>query len=47
MEHIHYLFAANVVVWLGIGAYAAFLGLNQRKLHERCKHLELTRDDAE
>ncbi len=47
MDHISYIFAANVAVWLGIGAYAAYLGLNQRRLQQRCKQLELMRDDAE
>lgn len=41
-----YLFAANVAVWLGLGAYAAFLAGAQRRLARRIKRLEALGDDA-
>ncbi len=47
MQHIDFLFAANIVVWLGIGGYLAFLALGQRRLARRFQQLELMRDDQE
>lgn len=40
-----YLFAANVAVWLGIGAYVAFLAGAQKRLQRRVKRLEVLGDD--
>lgn len=47
MQHADFLFAANVVVWIGIGAYVAFLAIRQRRLTQRCEQLELMRNDQE
>ncbi len=35
MDNITWLMAANVAVWLGIGAYVAFLALGQKSLNKR------------
>ncbi len=35
-----YLYAANVAVWLGIGAYVAFLAGAQKRLERRINRLE-------
>lgn len=40
-----YLFVANVVFWVGIGCYVAFLAVAQRRLAQRLKRLEVVRDD--
>ncbi|MDO5536020.1 MAG: CcmD family protein [Desulfovibrionaceae bacterium] len=38
---------AGIAVWIGIGAYAAFLAANQRRLSRRIFQLELlVRDDS-
>lgn len=47
MQHTDFLFAANVVVWLGIGGYLVFLALGQRKLTQRFQQLELMHDGQE
>ena len=36
-----YLFAANVVVWLGIGCYCLFLAKNGKQLATRLKRMEI------
>jgi CcmD family protein len=41
MQNFTYLLAANVVVWLGIGAYVAFLAGRSRRLARRIEQLEL------
>jgi len=41
-----YLFAANVAVWVGLGAYVAFLAGVQKRLEKRIKRLEVRSDDA-
>ena len=41
-----YLFAANVAVWVGLGAYVAFLASAQKRLEKRIKRLEVRSDDA-
>lgn len=40
-----YLFAGNVIVWVGIGLYVAFLAASQKRLQRRVNHLEAMRDD--
>ncbi len=47
MDHVDFIFAANAVVWLGIGGYLAFLALGQRRLAQRCQHLELLSHEQE
>jgi len=40
-----YLFAANIIVWVGIGCYVAFLAASQKRLERRLKRLEVLGDD--
>lgn len=40
-----YLFAANVIVWVGIGCYVAFLAVSQKRLIRRLKRLEVLNND--
>lgn len=40
-----YLFAANVIVWVGIGCYVAFLAGSQKRLARRLNRLEVSGDD--
>jgi len=40
-----YLLAANVIVWLGICGYVAFLATRQGRLERRLKQLEALQDD--
>ena len=40
-----YLFAANVIVWVGIGCYVAFLAGAQKRVARRVKRLEVFGDD--
>lgn len=41
MDAITWLFAANAIIWLGIGVYAAFLGNRQRNLAKQLRQLEM------
>jgi CcmD family protein len=41
-----YLFAANVIVWVGLAAYVAFLAAAQKRLERRLKRLEVFGDDT-
>lgn len=47
MNHTDFLFAANVIVWLGIGGYLAWLAVGQSRLARRLEQLELMRHDQE
>ncbi|EFL51326.1 conserved hypothetical protein [Solidesulfovibrio fructosivorans JJ]] len=40
-----YLFAANIIVWVGLGCYVAFLAGAQKRLERRLKRLEVLGDD--
>ncbi|UJX40668.1 CcmD family protein [Desulfovibrio sp. JY] len=40
-----YLFAANIIFWVGIGCYVAFLAGTQKRLERRLKRLEVLGDD--
>ena len=42
MDAFFWLMWANIAVWLGIGAYAAFLARNQKRLGERFRQGEDT-----
>lgn len=42
-----YLFAANVAVWLGIGAYLVFLASRQAALAKRIRQTEILGHDDE
>lgn len=46
MNDIAWLFMANAFVWAGIGFYCTWLGINQHKMHQKIKHLEILRNDA-
>ncbi|MFP5238263.1 MAG: CcmD family protein [Acidobacteriota bacterium] len=41
----NYLLAANVVVWLGLCGYMAFVASRQKRLERRLKQLETLQDD--
>ena len=45
MTDIQWLFFAGIVVWLGIGGYAAFLASAQNRLERRVRQLEMLRDE--
>ncbi len=40
-----WLFYANVVIWIGIGAYVAFLAWRQSRIVLRLQQLENSRDE--
>ncbi|MCQ2444508.1 MAG: CcmD family protein [Mailhella sp.] len=40
MNATHWLMMANAVIWIGIGAYVAFLASAQRKTERRLAALE-------
>lgn len=41
MDAVNWLLAANIIIWLGIGVYVAFIAIGQRKLAIRLKQLEI------
>ena len=41
MNSMSWLMAANMVVWLGLGAYVVFLAQGQRKLQQRLRLKEM------
>ena len=45
MTEVQWLLCANIAVWLGIGAYAAFLASAQSKLERRVRQLESLHDE--
>lgn len=45
MDNLFWLLAANVAVWLGLGAYMVFLARVQSGLERRVRHMEMI-DDA-
>ena len=45
MTDVQWLLCASIVVWLGIGGYAAFLASAQSKLERRIRQLEILRDE--
>lgn len=44
MSNMFWLMAANVVVWLGLGAYVCFLARSQSALERRVRHMEMIDD---
>jgi CcmD family protein len=40
-----YLLAANIMVWLGLCGYVAFVASRQKRLERRLKQLEALQDD--
>lgn len=45
MDTLTWVVAANAAVWLGLGAYLAFMGVTQRRLAARLAQLELLNND--
>lgn len=45
LDAIYWLIAGNVIVWLSLGAYVAFLASKQRALAIRLKQFETLRAD--
>lgn len=45
MTDMDWLMYANIAVWIGLGAYLAFLLRNQIALNRRLAQLETLRDD--
>lgn len=45
MTDLYWLLAANIVVWLGLGAYIAFLGCKQKSLDIRFQQWEILKND--
>lgn len=46
-EALDWLIAANVIVWLGLGSYVAFLAARQGKLAMRLQQFETLRADQD
>lgn len=44
MNALNWLMAANAVLWLGLGAYLAFLARTQRHLERRARLEEIDHD---
>ena len=42
MSEIHWVLAASAVIWLGLGAYLAFMAARQRDVEQRLSALENT-----
>ncbi|MBG0775622.1 MAG: CcmD family protein [Desulfovibrionaceae bacterium] len=42
-----YLLAANVVVWVGVGAYLALLAVKNRRIENRIRQMEMIRRDRD
>ena len=45
MDTLTWVVATNAAVWLGLGAYLAFIGAAQRRLAARLAQLELLTND--
>lgn len=45
MDTLTWVVGANAAVWLGLGAYLAFMGVAQRRLAARLAQLELLNHD--
>ena len=45
MSSMTYLLLANIAVWGGLGAYAAFLHATSASMEKRLRVLEMTRED--
>jgi CcmD family protein len=43
MSELSWIMSANVVIWIGLAAYAAFLALRQKDIDRRLRALELDR----
>lgn len=47
MDAIIWLATANIIIWLGIAFYAAFIAVKQRNLALRLKQLEILQNDPD
>lgn len=47
LDAIDWLIAGNVIIWLGIGLYVAFLAATQRKIALRLARFEALREDRD
>lgn len=45
MDAVMWLLAANVAVWLGLGAYVVFIARSQSALAARVRRLEILHND--
>lgn len=45
MDAVMWLLAANVAVWLGLGAYVVFIARSQSALAVRVRRLEILHND--
>lgn len=45
-DAIFWLLAANIVIWLGLGLYLAFMSRVQVNLGKRIKQMELWHDES-
>lgn len=45
MIDLYWLLAANIVVWLGLGAYLVFMGCVQKSLDARLRQWEMLKND--
>ncbi len=47
MNATQYLLAANVAIWIGMGAYLVFMAKKQHNLQTRLKQLEMLHDERD
>lgn len=47
MNATNYLLAANITIWVGMGAYLVFMAKKQQGLQERLKQLEMLHDERD
>lgn len=44
MQSLYYVISASAIVWLGLGAYIAFIAKRQKTLNNRLDYLEQNHD---
>lgn len=47
MSGLNWLLYGNIVVWLGLGLYVAFLARSHSQLKHRITQMEIMSDDSE
>lgn len=45
MTALHWLMTANAALWLGLGAYLAFIARAQKALEQRVRQMEMEHDE--
>ena len=45
METLTWVLVTSAIVWLGLGAYVAFVALQQKQLRQRLEQLEILNND--